>query len=168
MLVPTESPVELPSARYLIFAMTTESAATLPQATLCRDDIIRLLNDHGLKPTQQRLVVAEVLMTQPTHLSAEQILSALRGAGEHISKATVYNTLNALVGCGLVRQIHLDPDRSVYDSTRASHHHFHDVDSGTLWDIKPEDISFSRFPTLPEGMETASIEVVVRVRRKAS
>jgi hypothetical protein len=41
------------------------------------------------------------------------------------------------------------------------------VDTGTLWDIKPEDIAFSQFPALPEGMETASIEVVVRVRRKA-
>jgi Fur family transcriptional regulator, iron response regulator len=148
--------------------MTSASVATLPQPTLVRDDVIRLLNEHGLKPTQQRVVVAEVLMARPTHLSAEQILSALRGAGEQISKATVYNTLNALVGCGLVRQIHLDPDRSVYDSTRANHHHFHDVESGTLWDIKPEDIAFSRFPPLPDGMETASIEVVVRVRpRKA-
>ena len=146
--------------------MTTESAVTLPQTTLTRDDVVQLLNEHGLKPTQQRLVVAEVLMAQPTHMSAEQILSALRSSGEPISKATVYNTLNALVGCGLVRQIHLDPDRSVYDSTRACHHHFHDVDSGTLWDIKPEDIAFSRFPPLPEGMETASVEVVVRVRKR--
>jgi len=148
--------------------MTTVSATTLPQFALTRDGVIRLFNEHGLKPTQQRVVVAEVLLAQPTHLSAEQILVVLRGAGERISKATVYNTLNALVGCGLVRQIHLDPDRSVYDSTRASHHHFHDIDSGTLWDIKPEDIAFSRFPPLPEGMETASVEVVVRVRRRAS
>jgi Fur family transcriptional regulator, iron response regulator len=148
--------------------MTTEALATLPQPTLNRDDVIRLLNEHGLKPTQQRLVVAEVLLAQPTHLSADQILSTLRGSGEQISKATVYNTLSALVECGLVRQIHLDPDRSVYDSTRASHHHFHDVESGALWDIKPEDIAFSRFPPLPEGMETASVEVVVRVRRKLS
>jgi Fur family transcriptional regulator, iron response regulator len=148
--------------------MTTEALTILPQPMLGRDDVIRLLGEHGLKPTQQRLIVAEVLLAQPTHLSADQILSALRGSGEQISKATVYNTLNALVACGLVRQIHLDPDRSVYDSTRASHHHFHDVDSGTLWDIKPEDIAFSRFPPLPEGMETASVEVVVRVRRKVS
>ena len=142
----------------------TTAAPSFPQPKLGRDDIVRLLNDHGLKPTQQRVVVAEVLMTEPTHLSAEQILSALRGAGETISKATVYNTLNALVGCGLIRQIHLDPNRSVYDSTRASHHHFHDIQNGVLWDIKPEDIAFSRLPPLPEGMETASVEVVIRVR----
>jgi len=142
----------------------TTAAPSFPQPKLEREDIVRLLNEHGLKPTQQRIVIAEVLMAQPTHLSAEQILSALRGAGAAISKATVYNTLNALVGCGLIRQIHLDPDRSVYDSTRANHHHFHDIQNGVLWDIKPEDIAFSRLPPLPEGMETASVEVVIRVR----
>lgn len=146
----------------------TAAEPSFPQPPLGRDDIVRLLNEHGLKPTQQRVVVAEVLMAQPAHLSAEQILSTLRGAGESISKATVYNTLNALVGCGLVRQIHLDPTRSVYDSTRANHHHFHDIDSGALWDIKPGDIAFSRLPPLPEGMETASVEVVIRVRPRQS
>lgn len=146
--------------------MSTEQAP-FPQPAMTREQIVRLLDAHGLKPTPQRIVVAEVLMAQPTHMSADQILSMLRNAGQAISKATVYNTLNALVGCGLAREIHLDPARSVYDSTRASHHHFHDVESGTLWDIKPEDIAFSRFPPLPDGMEAAGVEVVVRVRRKA-
>jgi Fur family iron response transcriptional regulator len=133
---------------------------------LTRDAVIRLLTDHRVKPTEQRVIVAEVLLAEPTHMSAEQILAAVRLAGERISKATVYNTLKVLVDSGLVRQIHLDPDRSVYDSTRANHHHFHDVESGTLWDINPGDIEFSRLPPLPAGMETAGVEVVIRVRRR--
>ena len=100
-------------------------------------------------------------------MSADQIIAAIRHTGERVSKATVYNTLKVLVDSGLIRQIHLDPDRSVYDSTRAPHHHFHDVESGALWDIEPNDIEFARLPPLPEGMEAASVEVVIRVRRKA-
>lgn len=133
---------------------------------MARSDVERLLIEHGVKPTQQRVIVSEVLLSRPTHMSAEQIITALSDVGGRISKATVYNTLKALTDSGLVRQIHLDPDRSVYDSTRAVHHHFHDVDSGTLWDINPDDIAFSRLPPLPEGMETASVEVVIRVRRR--
>jgi Fur family iron response transcriptional regulator len=139
---------------------------TVPSQVLARADVERLLIDHGVKPTQQRVVVAEVLLAQPAHMSAEQIISALAATGSRISKATVYNTLKALTDSGLIRQIHLDPDRSVYDSTRATHHHFHDVESGTLWDIKPDDIVFSRLPPLPEGMEASSVEVVIRVRRR--
>jgi Fur family iron response transcriptional regulator len=132
---------------------------------LTRDQIIQELEAHGLKATSQRVRIAELLMSAPTHITAEQILAVLRSGGERVSKATVYNTLNALAQRGLVRQIHLDPERSVYDSTRTAHHHFHDLETGELRDIDASDIAFSRFPELPEGME-AEVEVVVRLRKK--
>lgn len=133
--------------------------------TLSREHIVEQLQLHGLKPTEQRIRVAELLMSVPTHMTAEQILAAVRRGGERVSKATVYNTLKVLAQRGLVRQIHLDPERSVYDSTRTPHHHFHDLETGELRDIDPNDIAFSRFPALPEGME-AEVEVVIRLRKK--
>lgn len=135
-----------------------------PQSS--RADIANDLQSQGLKPTEQRVRVAEILMQAPVHMTAEQILLTLRQNGDKVSKATVYNTLKVLVRSGLVRQIHLDPERSVYDSTRAAHHHFHDLETGELRDIHPDDIAFSRFPELPEGMEAESVEVVVRLRKK--
>ncbi len=132
-----------------------------------REQIIHELAARGLKPTEQRIRVASVLMSAPKHLTAEQILAAVQQTGERVSKATVYNTLKVLAEHRLVRQIHLDPERSVYDSTRAPHHHFHDLETGELRDIHPDDIQFSRFPSLPEGMEAEGIEVVIRLRKKA-
>jgi Fur family transcriptional regulator, iron response regulator len=129
-----------------------------------RAHIVEQLQAHGLKPTEQRIRIA-VLMSEPTHMTAEQILAAVRRGGERVSKATVYNTLKVLAQRGLVRQIHLDPERSVYDSTRTPHHHFHDLETGELRDIDPNDIAFSRFPALPDGME-AEVEVVIRLRKK--
>ena len=135
-------------------------------STPSRDRIVQQLHLHGLKPTHQRVRVAEILMAAPTHMTAEQILAAIREGDERVSKATVYNTLKVLAQRGLVRQIHLDPERSVYDSTIAPHHHFHDLETGELRDIDPNDIAFSRFPTLPEGMEAEAVEVVIRLRKK--
>jgi len=126
----------------------------------------RRLSDCGIRPTGQRVRIAALLLSAPQHLSAEQILDSLRAAGARVSKATVYNTLKVLAQRGLVRQIHLDPERSVYDSTIVPHHHFHDLETGELQDIDPNDIAFSRFPTLPEGMEAEAIEVVIRLRKK--
>jgi Fur family transcriptional regulator, iron response regulator len=140
--------------------------APFPQAALSREQIAHEMQNQGLKPTQQRVRIAEILMRTPTHMTAEQILSVVRTDGDRISKATVYNTLKILVAHGLVRQIHLDPERSVYDSTRGSHHHFHDLDSGELRDIDPREIEFSRFPALPEGTEAEAVEVVIRLRKK--
>ena len=141
--------------------------APFPQPALSREQIAREIQDRGLKPTEQRVRIAEILMRNPTHMTADQILASVRDSGDHISKATVYNTLKVLAEHGFVRQIHLDPERSVYDSTRVPHHHFHDLDTGELRDIDPQEIAFSRFPALPEGMEADGVEVVIRLRRKA-
>jgi Fur family iron response transcriptional regulator len=126
-----------------------------------------ILESHGIRPTSQRLRVAGILLTAPRHMTAEQILSALRQGTEHVSKATVYNTLNLFVAQGLAREIHADPQRCVYDSTMAPHHHFQNVDTGEMIDIRPEELAFARLPDLPPGTEIAGVEVVIRVRRRA-
>jgi len=126
----------------------------------------QILEQRGIRPTSQRLKVAEILLTSPRHLTAEQILATLRQSSGHVSKATVYNTLNLFVEQGLAREIHADPERCVYDSTMAPHHHFQNVDTGEMIDIRPEDLSFDRLPPLPPGTEIESVDVVIRVRRK--
>ena len=126
----------------------------------------QILEQRGIRPTSQRLKLAEILLTTPRHLTAEQILATLRESSGHVSKATVYNTLNLFVEQGLAREIHADPERCVYDSTMAPHHHFQNVDTGEMIDIRPEDLSFDRLPPLPPGTEIESVDVVIRVRRK--
>jgi Fur family transcriptional regulator, iron response regulator len=126
-----------------------------------------ILEKHGIRPTTQRLKVADILLTAPRHLTAEQILATLRDQTGHVSKATVYNTLNLFVAQGLAREIHADPERCVYDSMMAPHHHFQNVDTGEMTDIRPEALEFARLPELPPGTEIESVDVVIRVRRKA-
>jgi Fur family iron response transcriptional regulator len=132
------------------------------------NDVSSLLERHGIRPTQQRVKVAEVLLAAPVHLTAEQLLTSLRQSPSRVSKATVYNTLKLFVDHGLVRQIHLDPERCVYDSKMAPHHHFQHVETGEMLDIRPEDLAFSSLPPLPPGTEIDSVEVVIRVRRPAA
>ncbi|MCM2311802.1 MAG: transcriptional repressor [Steroidobacteraceae bacterium] len=142
--------------------MSTPASATPETSARAR----QILEQRGIRPTSQRLKVAEILLTTPRHLTAEQILATLRASSGHVSKATVYNTLNLFVGQGLAREIHADPERCVYDSTMAPHHHFQNVDTGEMIDIRPEDLAFAQLPPLPEGTEIESVDVVIRVRRK--
>ena len=132
------------------------------------NEVSSLLESHGIRPTQQRIKVAEVLLAAPVHLTADQLLATLKQAPSRVSKATVYNTLKLFVDHGLARQIHTDPDRCVYDSTMQSHHHFQNIDTGEMIDITPADLEFSRLPPLPEGTEIDSVDVVIRVRRVRS
>lgn len=127
-----------------------------------------VLERHGVRPTTQRLRIAEMLLDQPRHATAEQILATLRQSPGRVSKATVYNTLKLFVDHGLLRPIHVDPERCVYDSMVAPHHHFQDLDTGEMTDIPPDALSIAGMPPLPPGMELAGIEVVIRLRRTAA
>jgi Fur family iron response transcriptional regulator len=130
------------------------------------NDVSQILETHGIRPTQQRIRVAQVLLATPVHMTADQLLVALKQSTSRVSKATVYNTLKLFVDHGLARQIHLDPDRCVYDSTMAPHHHFQNVETGEMLDIQPQDLEFARLPPLPPGTEIDSVDVVIRVRRR--
>jgi Fur family transcriptional regulator, iron response regulator len=126
-----------------------------------------ILEQHGVRPTSQRIRIAEILLAEPRHLTAEQILESLRQSQGRVSKATVYNTLKLFVDQGLVRPIHADPERCVYDSMMTPHHHFQDLDTGEMYDIRPEDLDFAKLPPLPPGTEMAGVTVVIGIRRTA-
>lgn len=120
----------------------------------------------GVRPTAQRLRVAALLLEQPQHMTAEQVLAGLRAGGCRISKATVYNTLNLFAARGVIRQLAVDGDRAWFDSNVAPHYHFQDVATGQLTDLETPAVRFERLPPAPEGMEYAGIDLVVRLRRR--
>jgi Fur family iron response transcriptional regulator len=132
-----------------------------------RDAISRLLTSHGLQVTTQRLDIAEHVLSRPQHLSADQILAAMRKRGSRVSKATVYNTMNLFSERGLVRTVEVDPERVYYDSTSEAHHHFYNVDTGELIDIPEDSVQLSLGTALPQGTEREGVDIVIRVRSAA-
>jgi len=134
---------------------------------MSRSEILAKFEDHGVLPTPQRLEVADVLLSRPQHLSADQIIEKLRGENSTVSKATVYNTLNLFGKRGLIKECLVDPERRFYDSTTQPHHHFYNADTGELSDIPMNDIEVSGLPQLPAGTQLEGAELIVRVRNTA-
>jgi Fur family iron response transcriptional regulator len=129
-----------------------------------REEISRRLVAHGVLPTAQRIDVGLVILSKPQHLSAEQIIAAIRATGSRVSKATVYNTLNLFCERGLLRTVEVDPTRQYYDSTIDAHHHFYNVDTGEITDIPLDAVALNVGAALPPGTEHAGVDVVIRVR----
>ena len=130
------------------------------------DRISERLLQHGVKPTSQRLEIGRVILAEPCHLSADQVIARLRAAGSGVSKATVYNTLKLFCRQGILREIAVDPSRMFYDSTTSAHHHFYNEDTGELIDIDPGELQIGRMPGLPDGTVEHSRELVVRIRNR--
>lgn len=131
------------------------------------DSVSQTLRSHGVIPTAQRVQIGRMVLTRPTHFSAEQLYEQVNESGGYVSKATVYNTLGLFVEKGLLRQVLVDPSKVFYDSNMAPHHHFYDVESGELADIEASDIQIGALPEAGEGVEIEGVDVVVRIRRSA-
>jgi len=127
-------------------------------------EVIGLLQKHGISPTSQRVMIARVLMSRCTHLSAEDVFKMVNADNRRVSKATVYNTLGLLAEKGVVREVIADPSRIFYDPNTEPHHHFFDVTTGELTDISAEQINVSGLPPLPAGAQLEGVEVIVRLR----
>lgn len=137
-----------------------------PPLAAAREQAARMLASCAITPTPQRVEIARILLARPQHLSAEQVLCALREGDLAVSKATVYNTLGLFAEKGLVREVIVDPSKVFYDSNCSDHHHFYDVESCTLTDIDARDIDVGGLPEAPEGKEVDRVDVIVRVRSR--
>jgi len=133
-------------------------------APLQRGEIADLLREYGIAPTHQRIEIAGVLFSRHEHLSADHLLASVNARYSEVSKATVYNTLRLFLEKKLIREVIVDPSRVFYDPNTAPHHHFYNMASGELTDIRDDNLQLAGLPALPEGMMADSIDVIVRIR----
>jgi len=130
-------------------------------------DVQKHLRHHGILPTEQRVAIAEVLLSRHQHVTADQLHLAIRSKGINVSKATVYNTLNLFAEKGLIREIVVDPNRIYFDSNNAPHQHFYNVDEGTLMDSPIPLCGLLPSVKLPPGTVLEQVDVVVKIRNQA-
>jgi Fe2+ or Zn2+ uptake regulation protein len=111
----------------------------------------------GVRRTPQRFFVLEHLMSKKDHATVEDLYAALNRRHARASRATVYNTLHALVEAGLVREFTLDGKAARYDATLGPHHHFVCDTCGAV-----EDLEWFEVPHLAGEKAVRSYEVIAR------
>ncbi len=126
--------------------------------------ILGLLRSARLRPTRQRMLLAELLFSgADRHVSAEVLHAEALKKGEHVSLATVYNTLHQFRSAGLVRELAIDASRAYFDTNTSNHNHFFIEPDGELVDIPGGSIKVDGLPTPPAGMKISHVDVVVRL-----
>ncbi|WP_170517682.1 iron response transcriptional regulator IrrA [Ruegeria atlantica] len=126
------------------------------------------LVDAGLRPTRQRVALAELLVGdgKHRHVTAESLFDAAKKNGDAVSLATVYNTLRAFCDAGVLQEITVDGSKSYFDTNTHDHPHFFWEDESRLSDAPSDQLVIQRLPEAPEGVEIASVDVVIRLRKK--
>ena len=100
------------------------------------------LRKEGLKYTPQRTAVLEEIIKDKGHRESEEIYLALKKRGQHVSRATVYRTMDILVNNGFARKMNLGDGRARYESKVNSPHHDHLVcmDCGLIVEFMDQQI----------------------------
>ncbi len=130
-------------------------------------DLRENLRVAGMRPTRQRLALGWLLYSKGhRHVTAERLFEEAVDARVPVSLATIYNTLHQFTRAGLLREIATDGAKSHFDTNTSDHHHFLFETNNELTDIAPADIEIGKLPEVPEGMEIARIDVVLRLRPK--
>ena len=127
------------------------------------------LRESGLRPTRQRIALAELLFAKgDRHLTVEELHEEAVTAGVPVSLATVYNTLHQFTEARMIRVLAVEGSKTYFDTNTTDHHHFFVEDTNEVLDFPEGNVTIDRLPTPPEGMEIAHVDVVVRLRRKTS
>ena len=104
------------------------------------------IHGRGLRMTDQRRAVYDALMGERDHPTAVEVFMRVKTKMPTISLATVYNCLETLTDCGIVKAVNHDREPSRYCPNLAEHAHLFCESCGGVMDIplrshrKPQDI----------------------------
>ena len=147
-------------------AFRADGCGLRPAQCVARD-VGAMLREAGLRPTRQRIALGRLLYGKgDRHVTADILHDEAIRARVPVSQATVYNTLNQFTEAGLLRELAVDGARTWFDTNVGDHHHFMIEGEDSLIDIPDAHVAVSALPQIPQGMEVARVDVVVRLRRK--
>ncbi|MEJ2536474.1 MAG: Fur family transcriptional regulator [Calditrichia bacterium] len=93
-----------------------------------RDGLHNRFRSHGLRITEPRKAIIDLLSDTKEHLSAEEIYMEVHKGYPGIGLTTVYRTLELLEEMGVIYRFHFGDGRSRYELIQSQHkpgHHHH-------------------------------------------
>ena len=127
---------------------------------------IEKLRSLGLRPTKHRLEICKLLFDRKKtfHFTISDLSRILKKqTNKKISLATVYNTVHSFKKKGYLKEISVDREKSYFDTNTSDHHHFLDINTNELIDLKEEDVDNIKVKKNLPGKKIKSIEVLVKI-----
>ena len=127
---------------------------------------IEKLRSSGLSPTKQRIKICKLLFDRKKtfHFTINDISKILKKeTSNKISLATIYNTIHSFKKKGYLKEISINREKSYFDTNTSNHHHFLDVNTNELIDLKNQDVHNIKIKKRIPGKKINSIEVLVKI-----
>ena len=127
---------------------------------------VEKLRSSGLRPTKQRIKICKLLFDRKKtfHFTINDISKILKKeTSDKISLATIYNTIHSFKKKGYLKEISINREKSYFDTNTSNHHHFLDVNTNELIDLKNKDVHNIKIKKRIPGKKINSIEVLVKI-----
>ena len=127
---------------------------------------IKKLRSSGLRPTKQRLEICKLLFDRKKtfHFTIRDLSRLFKNkSNKKISLATIYNTVHSFKKKGYLKEILINREKSYFDTNTSNHHHFLDMSTNELIDLKEEDVDKIKIKKNLSGKKIKSIEVLVKI-----
>jgi Fur family transcriptional regulator, ferric uptake regulator len=104
-------------------------------------DIEDLCQKKGLRMTDQRRIIAQVLSKAQDHPDVEEVYRRASDVDQHISIATVYRTVRLFEEAGILERHDFRDGRSRYEPVSDEHHdHLINIETGEVVEFHLEEI----------------------------
>jgi Fur family ferric uptake transcriptional regulator len=107
-----------------------------------KEILVQYLAEKKLRPTRERLTLLDEVMRTSGHFDADQLFAGLNARGVDVSRATVYNTLDLFVDCGLISRYRFGENHSRYEKAfgRPRHDHLICLECGDIIEFVSEKV----------------------------
>lgn len=113
---------------------------TLPQFENEERQFVSFLNSRKLRKTPERFEILRNVVSYKGHFDVDTLYTLMENNGYHVSKATVYNTLELLCDAGIIRKLLFDTHQARFELANLTHSHLVCTQCGDIREISLEGI----------------------------
>lgn len=109
---------------------------------IARTKLAEYLDSRHLRRTPERFAILEVVFSHNDHFGIENLYDEMEKRAYHVSRSTIYNTIELFGECGLVRKHQFGSNQAVYEKvvSAGNHHHLICTECGKIKEIKDLDL----------------------------